>query len=77
MNNNGETGKKCPKCGAEGRAWHGEHEAAVRNIEVGRVNGIKRNIVDVGWRCWNCGYEWGFDLVKMLGESGPGEQTEG
>ncbi len=67
-------GKKCPQCGAGGR-WYGEHEAVVRNIEVGRVEGIKRNMVDVGWRCWNCGHEWGFELVKMLGESGPGEQT--
>ena len=72
MNNNGEPGKKCPNCGAEGR-WHGEHNAVVRNIEVGRVNNIKRNIVDVGWRCWSCGYEWGFELEKMVGESGPGE----
>jgi len=56
-------GRKCPKCGAEGK-HQGEHETAVRNIEVGRVEGIKRNIVDVGWRCWNCGYEWGFELLK-------------
>lgn len=47
MNNNGEPGKKCPKCGAEGR-YNGKHETAVRNIEAGRVNGIKRNVVDVG-----------------------------
>ena len=67
-------GKKCPNCGAEG-GYNGEHEAAVRNIEVGRVEGIKRNMVDVGWRCWSCGHEWGFELAKMLGESGPGEQT--
>lgn len=70
MSYNVETGKKCPQCGAEGD-WYGEHEAVVRNIEVGRVNDIKRNIVDVGWRCWNCGHEWGFELVKVLGESGP------
>jgi len=58
-------GKKCPKCGAEGR-YNGEHETAVRCIEAGRVKPemIKRNIVDVGWRCWNCGYEWGFELLK-------------
>ncbi len=63
---NTETGKKCPKCGAEGK-WQGEHETAVRNIEVGRVGGIKRNIVDVGWRCWNCGHEWGFELISPNG----------
>lgn len=74
MNNNGEFGKKCPNCGAEGR-YNGEHEAAVKNIEVERVNGTKRNIVDVGWRCWNCGYKWGFELAKILGESAPGEKT--
>ena len=58
-------GKKCPECGAEGRC-NGEHETAVRNFEVGRIKPemIKRNIVDVGWRCWNCGHEWGFELLK-------------
>jgi len=71
VNNNGETGKKCPNCGAEGRAWRGEHETAVRNYQV-----PGQTIVDVGWRCWNCGWEWGFELAKMLGESGL-EQTEG
>ncbi|MBA7511359.1 hypothetical protein ES705_03352 [subsurface metagenome] len=60
---NAKPGKKCPKCGAEGK-YHGEHETAVRNIEVGRVNNIKRNIVDVGWRCWNCGWEWGFEVQE-------------
>jgi len=60
------TGKECPNCGAEGR-YNGEHETAVRNIEVGRVEGIKRNIVDVGWRCWNCGWEWGFEVLKEPG----------
>ena len=58
-------GKKCPQCGAEGR-YNGEHEMAVRNIEVGSVGPelIKRNIVDVGWRCWKCGWEWGFELQE-------------
>ena len=42
----------------------GEHETAVRNFEAGRVEGIKRNIVDVGWRCWSCGHEWGFEYPK-------------
>lgn len=64
-------GKKCPNCGAEGK-WHGEHETAVRNFEAGRVKPemIKLNIVDVGWRCWNCGHEWGFEVPKedTLGE---------
>ncbi|GAI84562.1 unnamed protein product, partial [marine sediment metagenome] len=66
VNNNGETGKKCPKCGAGGR-WYGEHETVVRNYQA-----PGQTIVDVGWRCWNCGWEWGFELVKMPGESGPG-----
>ncbi|GAI48806.1 unnamed protein product [marine sediment metagenome] len=53
---NVQTGKKCPKCGAEGR-YNGEHETAVRNYSFpwGAV-------ADVGWRCWNCGYEWGFEV---------------
>ena len=65
-------GKKCPKCGAEGR-WQGEHETAVRNCEIypaGREF-PSRTIVDVGWRCWNCGYEWGFELVKPRREEMP------
>jgi len=61
------TGKTCPNCGAEGRG-HGEHEPAVRNIEVGRVEGIKRNIVDIGWRCWNCGHTWGFEVWKEVAQ---------
>ena len=66
------TGKKCPNCGAEGK-YNGEHEAAVRVIEVGRVKPemIKRNIVDVGWRCWNCGYEWGFEAEQEGSGRGP------
>ncbi|GAI13001.1 unnamed protein product, partial [marine sediment metagenome] len=53
-----ETGKKCPNCGAEGK-YHGEHEAVVKNYKYswGKV-------ADVGCRCWNCGYEWGFELPE-------------
>ena len=53
-----QTGKTCPKCGAEGRQ-HGEHETAVRNY-----NFPWGAVADIGWRCWNCGYEWGFELPK-------------
>jgi len=21
-------------------------------------------VVDVGWRCWNCGFEWGFEVPE-------------
>jgi len=59
-----DTGKKCPKCGAEGKC-NGEHETAVRNYKL-----AGQTIVDVGWRCWNCGYEWGFEVPQMPGESG-------
>ncbi len=61
-----QTGKKCPNCGAEGK-WHGEHETAVRNYQIypaGRDFEPPRTIVDVGWRCWNCGWEWGFEVVE-------------
>ncbi len=44
---------------------------------MGRVEGTEGNIVDVGWRCWNCGHEWGFELAKMPGKSGPGEGGKG
>ncbi len=63
MSNNIETGKKCPKCGAEGK-WQGEHETAVRNY---KLHG--QSVADVGWRCWNCGHEWGFEVPQMPGES--------
>jgi len=56
-------GKKCPECGAEGKAWHGEHETAVRNYKL-----PNQTIADVGWRCWHCGHEWGFEVDKVLGE---------
>ena len=61
------TGVKCPKCGAEGKC-QGEHETAVKNYTFpwGAV-------ADVGWRCWNCGWEWGFEVPEgMLGETGGG-----
>lgn len=53
-----ETGKKCPNCGAGGR-HDGEHQTAVRNCKL-----PDQTIIDVGWRCWNCGYEWGFEVLK-------------
>jgi predicted HNH restriction endonuclease len=56
-------GKKCPECGAEGKAWHGEHETAVRNYKL-----PNQTIADVGWRCWHCGHEWGFEVDKVLGK---------
>lgn len=56
--NSGENGKKCPKCGAVGR-YHGEHYAAFRQMKAGKIS-----VVNVGWRCWNCGHEWGFEALK-------------
>jgi len=53
-------GGKCPNCGAEGK-YHGEHETAVRNYKL-----CGRSIVDVGWRCWNCGWEWGFEVQEGM-----------
>lgn len=50
---------KCPKCGAEGR-YYGEHETAVRNIKLPATT-----VCDVGWRCWNCRHEWGFELPMI------------
>jgi rubredoxin len=47
-------GRKCPQCGAEGKGQT-EHETAVHNIRLNRIS-----VVDVGWRCWNCGHESGF-----------------
>lgn len=52
-----DTGKKYPECGTKGK-WHGEHETAVRNVKLASVT-----VVDVGFRCWNCGHEWGFELL--------------
>ncbi|GAI68797.1 unnamed protein product [marine sediment metagenome] len=51
-------GEKCPNCGAEGK-YHGEHETAVRNYKL-----RGQSIADVGWRCWNCGWEWGFEIQE-------------
>ena len=66
MSKASDVGRKCPKCGAEGR-WQGEHETVVKNYKFSFGA-----VADVGWRCWSCGYEWGFE-VKMVGESGAGE----
>ncbi|GAI59969.1 unnamed protein product, partial [marine sediment metagenome] len=43
---------------AEGK-YHGEHETAVRNYKL-----RGQSIADVGWRCWNCGWEWGFEVQE-------------
>ncbi len=55
-----DEGKKCPSCGAEGKC-QGEHETAVRNCQIGG-----HRVADVGWRCWKCGYTWGFEVPKGL-----------
>ncbi|GAI70605.1 unnamed protein product [marine sediment metagenome] len=55
---NVETGKRCPNCGAEGD-YHGEHETVVKNYRF-----AWGAVADVGWRCWSCGYEWGFELPE-------------
>jgi len=55
-----ETGKKCPQCGAEGK-HDGEHQTAVRNYKL-----PSQTIVDIGWRCWNCGHEWGFEVPEEI-----------
>jgi len=60
-------GEKCPECGAEGK-YHGEHETAVRNH---KLHG--QSIVDVGWRCWNCGHEWGFEVPQREGGDNNGD----
>lgn len=63
MDNKQEMGKICPKCGVEGKAYHGEHKTAVRNIKLQRTTIFgSTTVIDVGWRCWNCGYEWGFEI---------------
>lgn len=56
--NNVEAGKKCPNCGVEGK-WHGEHETAIKNYQF-----AFGAVADVGWRCWNCGWEWGFEVLE-------------
>jgi transposase-like protein len=44
---------KCPRCQAEDY-----HETAVRNRVIGGIS-----IVDVGWHCVACGFEWGFERL--------------
>jgi PHP family Zn ribbon phosphoesterase len=51
-------GKVCPNCGAKGKAWQGEHATCARHCDTGKVN-----IVDVGWKCYECGHEWGFEFL--------------
>ena len=53
-------GKRCPKCKAEGQSTGGEHQTAVHQYE-GQFYGIEAHVIDVSWRCWNCGHEWGFE----------------
>lgn len=52
-----DEGKKCPKCGAAGEVYQGEHETVAHQTKVSGVL-----VVDIGWRCGKCGFEWGFEL---------------
>ncbi|MBA7526060.1 hypothetical protein ES705_18230 [subsurface metagenome] len=60
-----EEGKKCPSCGAEGK-HQGWHETAVRNYQVGG-----HTVADVGWRCWKCRHEWGFESEPIKDKRTP------
>jgi len=40
----------CPKCGTP--------EAATAARQYDNMPGV----VDVGWKCTKCGYEWGFEV---------------
>jgi hypothetical protein len=51
----------CPSCGAIGKGPNGEHATALRS---GTKPGLGFVPIDVGWRCWKCGHEWGFEYDK-------------
>lgn len=53
-------GKRCPNCTSEGKGYQSEHDASVHQKQVTEY----LRVIDVGWRCWNCGYEWGFESAK-------------
>jgi len=52
-------GKECPLCGALGQSTTCEHSTVVRNVKIGDIS-----FCDVGWRCWQCGHEWGFEAPQ-------------
>ncbi|HLA27144.1 MAG TPA: hypothetical protein VJZ49_04550 [Syntrophales bacterium] len=49
-------GKRCPNCTSQGQTASGEHATAAHQVKSQGVS-----VIDIGWRCWNCGYEWGFE----------------
>ena len=49
-------GKRCPNCAVEGKGAGGEHDIITLLKGMGMYVFRK-----CGWRCWNCGYEWGFE----------------
>jgi hypothetical protein len=51
----------CPMCGAEGKGHNGEHEPAIIQGK-GTFYDLPANIILMGWRCWKCGHEWGFEF---------------
>jgi len=51
-------GKRCPNCTSGGQGANGEHETAIHQV---KSQGVSVNVIDMGWCCWNCGYEWGFE----------------
>lgn len=49
--------RPCPECG-----FVDQHPASVRQ-GTGSYAGLVANIIDVGWRCRQCGHEWGFEVL--------------
>lgn len=45
----------CPACGLVA-----DHPPAVRQ-SIERIGGMEWGVADIGWRCRNCGHEWGFE----------------
>jgi hypothetical protein len=48
-----KTDKYCPECGNEGNTHIHQKD--------GFVFGVPAHIIDMGWKCSKCQYEWGFE----------------
>ena len=52
-------GKRCPNCTSGGQGESGAHETTIHYYPIKTIAG--EIVLDVGWVCWNCAYEWGFE----------------
>lgn len=57
-------GDRCPKCGARGETAVHQLTASEIDGKFPYLHGVVTSMVNVGWRCPECGHEWGFEPTE-------------